>query len=96
MEKLRLKFVYIINALFPKRFCWTSCVHWAMSSKDWNIFDIQKSKECLEDSKTNNACYCGQFVDGKVFSRLSKKEQNKLRLKNMANVDDLLIDMNEN
>jgi hypothetical protein len=75
MDKIKLHFIRKLNHYFPNRFCWTDCVHWALNSKSINPLIIMNSKPCRIESKQNGACYCGQFVGGKIFKRLSKKEK---------------------
>ena len=60
------------------RYCWASLVGVFMG---FSLEEIKKptGKGCRLDSIENEICYCGKFVNGKQFSKLSKKEQSKLK-----------------
>jgi len=81
IQSKKLKFIVWFDAKNPGKYCWADCVSWAFSPTQWNPFDIGSSEGCEIESKehSHKTCYCGGWMNGVCFAKLSKAEQQKIR-----------------
>lgn len=82
LERKKLKFARHWHDLFPGKYCWADCVSWSMDSGQFNPWKMSSAKGCEAESKEHatSTCYCGSWVNGKCWDKLTKSEQEAERL----------------
>lgn len=67
-QNRRLMFIYWFDRIFTNWLCWADCVSWALNRRSWNLWKIDKAKDCRAESMEGyyRSCYCGRFQNGKA------------------------------
>lgn len=64
-QRIRFAIAKSLHFVFPRRFCWANLAMWAMG---------YKMGEPVSECQKQDRCYCGQWINGRHVSEMSKEE----------------------